>query len=78
MNSPNFANNLTFGANTLTHILSEEVYARLNQMVIERIGAMNMEYLLNSETPDSWKVIFIQGNMSNQRHSILFIRVEGK
>lgn len=66
------------GRNDLTPILSEEVYERLNEMVIKRIGTMNMTHLLNAETPDTWKVLFIQGEMSHIRHKYIFIRVEGK
>lgn len=63
------------GRNELTPILSEEVYEKLNDMVIKRIGTMNMTNLLNTETDDTWKVLFIQGEMSHIRHQYIFIRV---
>lgn len=68
----------TLGENALTRILSEEVYSRLNRLVIARTGTMNMEYLLNAETPDSWKVLFMHSPLSHIRHHYIFIRVEGK
>lgn len=53
--------------------------------IIERMNAMackhetrNMEKILNEETPDSWKVVFLQAETSVSRHKFLFVRVEGK
>lgn len=63
------------GRNELTPILREEVYEKLNDMVINRLGTTNMENWLNSETDDEWKVLFIQGEMSHIRHKYIFIHV---
>lgn len=63
------------GRNELTPILSEEVYEKLNDMVIKRLGSMNMTFLLNSETRDIWKVLFIQAETSLNRPQYIFIRV---
>ena len=63
------------GRNELTPILKEEIYEKLNDMVIKRIGAMNMTALLNAETDDTWKVLFIQAETSYGRHQYIFIRV---
>lgn len=66
------------GRNEITPFMLVEVYNLLNDMVIQRIGTMNMEELLNGETPDTWKVVFLQAETSYSRHKYLFVRVEGK
>lgn len=66
------------GENSLSKVLMPSVYERVNEMVIKGIGTMNMEHFLNSATHDTWKVIFIQGQMSHIRHQYIFVRVEGK
>jgi hypothetical protein len=64
------------GENHLTRILREEVYERLNNMAIMRLGRMNMENLLNTETDEKWCVIFIQSeNSMLSNHRYIFIRV---
>jgi len=64
------------GENPLTRILREDVYKRLNEMAIKRLGCWNMENLLNTETDEKWCVIFIQSEHSMlSNHRYIFIRV---
>jgi hypothetical protein len=54
-----------------------ETYERMNAMACKH-ETRNMEKILNEETPDSWKVVFLQAETSVSRHKFLFVRVEGK
>jgi hypothetical protein len=65
------------GENEITSLMSVETYERMNDMACKR-EPMNMERILNAETPDSWKVVFLQAESSYSRHKYLFVRVEGK
>jgi hypothetical protein len=65
------------GSNEITPFMRPETYERMNAMACKH-ETRNMEKILNEETPDSWKVVFLQAETSVSRHKFLFVRVEGK
>ena len=65
------------GSNEITPLMRPETYERMNEMACKH-ETRYMEKILNEETPDSWKVVFLQAETSVSRHKFLFVRVEGK
>lgn len=65
------------GRNEITPFMRPETYERMNEMACKH-ETRYMEKILNEETPDSWKVFFLQAETSVSRHKFLFVRVEGK
>lgn len=65
------------GENEITPFMDVDTYERVNGMACKR-EPKNMERILNEETPDSWRVLFIGSDSSYSRSKFVFVRVEGK